>query len=349
MTRYSPISVPVLIALAPAAVGQSTEVHLPFAEYVAVLRWCHERTFAPLVLLEERVHLLGRAVREPAGSPGWQQIAARLASIEAEYDFLVQEVYFTASGVPLTPLLNGLDGIGAEHYGGWQVPNQSCAIGVLHTGAWAVKSGFGPLPSDPYQLLPMLADAEVDLFRALLDRDLIADQLLGVARRLWAFEFPEVGASGCASEEYVSSHAASVVAARAMDVVSEQIETHLFDMRALSLQSAWAGLTGGTPTGDAQFQMLIQSIDELSSTEVFGRSWFQADGDWNAQACSDCSVGIQLKPMDFRASSLAIDSLDVSDAANASTAIAAIDTAINTVRVARRELAGFTDVLKQKH
>ena len=121
----------------------------------------------------------------------------------------------------------------------------------------------------------------------------------------------------------------------------QEVSNLLNRMRELSVQAANGTLaTADRATIDTEFQQLISEIDRISTTAEFNGVAL-LDG---STATLDIQVGINsgdtitVNLQDSSAATLAIDALDTTTAANASTALAALDTAIDTVSTARGDL-----------
>lgn len=121
----------------------------------------------------------------------------------------------------------------------------------------------------------------------------------------------------------------------------QQVNNTLVRMRELSVQAANGTLsTADRTTIDAEFQELILEIDRIAGQTDFN-GIVLLDG---SQASVDIQVGvdsgdtISLTLPDTQASTLNVDTLDVTSAANASSAITAIDLAIDSVNDARGTL-----------
>ncbi len=120
-----------------------------------------------------------------------------------------------------------------------------------------------------------------------------------------------------------------------------EAQNNLTRMRELAVQAANGTLTAtDRATLDTEFQALVGEIDRVA-TETSFNGVNLLDG---STATLDIQVGIDagqtitLNLTDTTAGNLAIDTLDVTSAANASTALAAIDTALDTVSSARGDL-----------
>jgi flagellin len=121
----------------------------------------------------------------------------------------------------------------------------------------------------------------------------------------------------------------------------QETSNNLNRMRELAVQAANGTLTTtDRATIDAEFQQLIAEIDRVAGESSFnGVSLL--DG---STASIDIQVGVDsgdtvtVDMVDGTAATLGVDALDVTSAANASTALAAIDAAIDNVSTGRGTL-----------
>ena len=128
-----------------------------------------------------------------------------------------------------------------------------------------------------------------------------------------------------------------------------EVSNMLTRMRELATQSANGTLsTTDRATLDNEFQELISEIDRVATTTEFND--FQLlDG---SVATTDIQVGIDagdtvtVNLQDTTAATLAISTLDVTSAANASAAITAIETATDTVNSSRGALGATQNRLQ---
>ncbi|MBL8861967.1 MAG: flagellin FliC [Planctomycetes bacterium] len=128
-----------------------------------------------------------------------------------------------------------------------------------------------------------------------------------------------------------------------------EVNNMLSRMRELATQSA-NGTLGSTErtTLDNEFQQLIEEIDRIATTTEFNGIQL-LDG---TSTTADFQVGIDagdtisVNLQDTTATTLGIGSLDVTSAANASSAISAIESAIDSVNASRGELGASTNRLQ---
>jgi flagellin len=121
----------------------------------------------------------------------------------------------------------------------------------------------------------------------------------------------------------------------------QEVSNNLSRMRELAVQASNGTLTtADRATLDTEFQALITEIDRVATQTTFnGVSLL--DG---STTSLDVQVGINggetisVSLSDTTATTLAINTEDVTSAANASTALTAIDTAIDTISTARGNL-----------
>lgn len=139
-----------------------------------------------------------------------------------------------------------------------------------------------------------------------------------------------------------ASHGISVL--QTADGGAAQISDILVRMKTLASQAASGTVTDTERSYiDAEFQELIDEIDGIStSTRYNGDALLDGTSDFAAGVDvvvgSDASDTITITIDSLSATDLAISALDVSDQANAETALAALDTAIDTVSAARASI-----------
>ena len=121
----------------------------------------------------------------------------------------------------------------------------------------------------------------------------------------------------------------------------QEVSNNLNRMRELAVQAANGTLTTtDRATIDAEFQELITEIDRVSGEASFN-GLNLLDG---STASIDLQVGVDsgdtitVNMVDSTAATLGIDALDVTSAANASAALTALDTAIDSVSTGRGTL-----------
>jgi len=155
---------------------------------------------------------------------------------------------------------------------------------------------------------------------------------LGISERMRS-QIRSYGAAGRNAQDGVSL-------AQTADGATQEVSNNLARMRELSVQAANGTLTtGDRATLDNEFQELIGEIDRIASDTSFnGVSLL--DG---SAATIDIQVGIDsgetitLNMTDVSAATLGLTG-DLTTAANASTAMGAIDTAVDTVTSGRGQL-----------
>jgi len=121
----------------------------------------------------------------------------------------------------------------------------------------------------------------------------------------------------------------------------QEVSNNLTRMRELAIQAANGTLTTtDRATIDAEFQELVTEIDRVSGEAAFN-GLNLLDG---STASIDLQVGVDagdtitVNMVDATAATLGIDALDVTSAANASAALTALDTAIDSVSTGRGTL-----------
>jgi flagellin len=159
-------------------------------------------------------------------------------------------------------------------------------------------------------------------------------------------------AAGLAVSERMRAQIASFVVAgrNAQDGVSlsqtaegslQEVANNLTRMRELAIESSNGTLSVSDRAAlDTEFQQIISEIDRVATQTTFNGVNL-LDG---STASLDIQVGanagetITVNLADTTATTLAIGTLDVTSVANAQTALAAIDTAVDTVNTARGDL-----------
>ena len=120
-----------------------------------------------------------------------------------------------------------------------------------------------------------------------------------------------------------------------------ELNGNLVRMRELAVQAANGTLTTtDRATIDAEFQELVTEIDRVAGDTSFN-GLNLLDGSVatiDLQVGTDAGDTITVTMVDSTAATLGIDALDVTSAANASTALAALDTAIDSVSTGRGTL-----------
>jgi flagellin len=126
-----------------------------------------------------------------------------------------------------------------------------------------------------------------------------------------------------------------------------EISNNLVRMRELALQAANGTVsTDDQAIIDVEFQALIEEIDRIAGdTQFNGIDLLNGGGDIEIQVGLDTGETITIVENDVTAGTLGIDSLAADSSANASAALTAIDTAINSVSTARGNLGAATNRL----
>jgi flagellin len=156
---------------------------------------------------------------------------------------------------------------------------------------------------------------------------------LGISERMRA-QIRSYAVAGRNAQDGVS------LAQTAEGALSES-NNNLSRMRELAMQAANGTLTAtDRATLDTEFQALIEEIDRVATQTAFNGVNL-LDG---STATLDIQVGINdtevitMNMVDATTATLGVDALDVTTAANASAALATIDTAIDLVSTGRGEL-----------
>jgi flagellin len=121
----------------------------------------------------------------------------------------------------------------------------------------------------------------------------------------------------------------------------QEVSNNLSRMRELAVQASNGTLTTtDRATLDTEFQALITEIDRVATQTSFnGVNLLDgASTSLDIQVGINASETISISLSDTTATTLALNSEDVTSAANASTALTAIDAAIDTVTTARGNL-----------
>jgi len=121
----------------------------------------------------------------------------------------------------------------------------------------------------------------------------------------------------------------------------QEVSNNLTRMRELAVQAANGTLTTtDRATIDAEFQELVAEIDRVAGDASFN-GLNLLDGSTasiDLQVGTDAGDTITVNMVDATAATLGVDALDVTSAANASAALTAIDTAIDSVSTGRGTL-----------
>jgi flagellin len=130
-----------------------------------------------------------------------------------------------------------------------------------------------------------------------------------------------------------------------------EISNNLNRMRELAIQSANGTLsTEDREIIDVEFQALIDEIDRIASdTEFNGTNILDGSTDLDIQVGANSGEVITIAAVDLQTSTLAIGSLDVTSDTNASNALAALDTAINSVNTERGSLGAVQNRLSSAY
>ncbi|QDU70013.1 flagellin [Engelhardtia mirabilis] len=131
-----------------------------------------------------------------------------------------------------------------------------------------------------------------------------------------------------------------------------EVSANLIRMRELAVQAANGTLTAeDRDILDVEFQALDDEIDRIATeTEFNGIALLDGStATTSIQVGLDSGDTIDVDNQDARSATLGIDSLDVDSAANASTALAALDTAINSVNTSRGALGAVQNRLSSSY
>jgi len=156
---------------------------------------------------------------------------------------------------------------------------------------------------------------------------------LGISERMRA-QIRSWGVAGRNAQDGVSL-------AQTAEGAMQEVSNNLSRMRELAVQSSNGTLNAtDRATLDNEFQELVLEIDRIAGQTTFNGVNL-LDG---STASLDIQVGVNagetitVALADSTAATLAIDTLDVTSAANANTAIAAIDAAVDTISTNRGTL-----------
>ena len=130
-----------------------------------------------------------------------------------------------------------------------------------------------------------------------------------------------------------------------------EVSNNLIRMRELAIQAANGTLsTEDRAVIDTEFQALDDEINRIAgSTEFNGVGLLDTSGTVAIQVGLDSGETISVTTEDVTSTALAIGSLDTTSAANASTALAALDTAIDSVATARGNLGSSVNRLNSTY
>jgi flagellin len=126
-----------------------------------------------------------------------------------------------------------------------------------------------------------------------------------------------------------------------------EVSNNLVRMRELAVQAANGTLTTADRSViNTEFQALDDEINRIAGdTQFNGVSLLNASGNVAIQVGLDTGETINVGTQNVTSTGLAIGSLDTTSAANASTALAALDTAINSVATSRGSLGSSVNRL----
>jgi flagellin len=126
-----------------------------------------------------------------------------------------------------------------------------------------------------------------------------------------------------------------------------EVSNNLVRMRELAVQAANGTLTTADRSViDTEFQALDDEINRIAGdTQFNGVNLLNASGNVAIQVGLDTGETINVGTQNVTSTGLAIGSLSTTSAANASTALAALDTAINSVATSRGSLGSSVNRL----
>lgn len=131
----------------------------------------------------------------------------------------------------------------------------------------------------------------------------------------------------------------------------EQIADLITDMRQKATAAADPSATLATRTAfDNEFQALLQSVASFAANAAFdGKNLLDNSeaADLDFLANTDASETIALSPQNFTLAGLALNGLDLTSAANAATALAAVEAALATVTAGLSELGAQSKQIEQ--
>ena len=130
-----------------------------------------------------------------------------------------------------------------------------------------------------------------------------------------------------------------------------EVSNNLVRMRELAIQASNGTLsTDDLAVLDTEFQALDDEINRIAgATEFNGIALLNTTSNVSIQVGLDSGDTIDITRQDVQSSSLAINSLAVDSNSNAQSALAAIDTAIDSVNTARGELGASINRLNSTY
>jgi flagellin len=130
-----------------------------------------------------------------------------------------------------------------------------------------------------------------------------------------------------------------------------EISNNLNRMRELAIQSANGTLsTEDREIIDVEFQALIDEIDRIATqTEFNAISILDGSSSLDIQVGIDSGDVIEIEAVDLQSATLGIDTLAVDTDTDASSALAALDTAINSVNTERGSLGAIQNRLSSAY
>jgi flagellin len=162
---------------------------------------------------------------------------------------------------------------------------------------------------------------------------------LGISERMRS-QIRSLGQAGRNAQDGISL-------AQTAEGALNEVSNNLIRMRELAIQAANGTLsTEDRAVIDTEFQALDNEINRIAGETSFnGVSLLNASGNVAIQVGLDTGDTINVGTQDVTSTTLAIGSLDTTSAANASTALAALDTAIDSVNTARGSLGASVNRL----
>jgi flagellin len=162
---------------------------------------------------------------------------------------------------------------------------------------------------------------------------------LGISERMRS-QIRSLGQAGRNAQDGISL-------AQTAEGALNEVSNNLIRMRELAIQAANGTLsTADRSVINTEFQALDDEINRIAGdTQFNGVNLLNASGNVAIQVGLDTGETINVGTQNVTSTGLAIGSLDTTSTANASTALAALDTAINSVATSRGNLGSAVNRL----
>jgi flagellin len=166
---------------------------------------------------------------------------------------------------------------------------------------------------------------------------------LGISERMRS-QIRSLGQAGRNAQDGISM-------AQTAEGALNEVSNNLVRMRELAVQAANGTLsTEDRAVIDTEFQALDTEINRIATeTEFNGNSLLDNTTSLNIQVGLDSGAVIAVSGQDARSATLGIATLDVTNTTNASAALAALDTAIDSVSTSRGTLGASVNRLNSTY